>query len=291
MNRTMIKEKTFPYILIAPAFLILLALMVYPVIWNISISVHDVSLVSINKEWEFVGLKNYVNLLKNPYFFESLGITVKFVAGSVIFQLIVGLLVALMLNKKVKGTGLFRIFYIVAWLLSDVIVGFTWQWLYHSKFGLINHLLSFFNISGVNWLGDPKLAIWSIVITNVWFGTPFTILFLGAALKTIPTDLYEAVKVDGASKLQSFWHVTFAGLLPFISTNLILLTMWTVNLFGLQYVMTGGGPLFSTTTLSLFMYRNAFEFGDISMGSSIGFILLLINAVTAIFYVKLVKSE
>lgn len=284
-------EKYIPYLLIAPAFLVLLLLMVYPIIWNIYISLHDVTLIKLNRAWEPVGLRNYLKIINDPYFWESMGVTAKFVIGSVVGQLVVGLILALLLNKKFKGSGGFRVIYIIPWLLSDVIVGFTWQWSYHEKFGIVNSLLRKLGIPALDWLGNPEIAIWAIVITNIWFGTPFTMLFLGSALNTIGKELYEAARVDGASKWQQFWYITIPALKPFIATTLILLTMWTVNLFGLQYVTTGGGPLFSTTTLSLYMYKNAFEFGNLSIGSSIGFILLVINIIAAYFYVKLVQRE
>jgi len=284
-------EKIIPYLLISPAFLVLLLLMIYPIIWNIYISLHDVTLIKLIRSWEFSGLKNYLDIINDNYFWESLLVTGKFVLGSVLGQLLVGLILAMLLNKKLKGSGAFRVIYLVPWLLSDVIVGFTWQWSYHENYGIINSILGKLGISAINWLGNPEIAIWSIVITNIWFGAPFTMLFLGSALNTIGTSVYEAARVDGANKWQQFWHITIPALKPFIATNLILLTMWTVNLFGLQYVMTGGGPLFSTTTLSLYMYKNAFEFGKLSIGSSIGFILLLINIVAAFLYVKLVRRE
>ncbi|ACL71044.1 binding-protein-dependent transport systems inner membrane component [Halothermothrix orenii H 168] len=284
-------KKYVPYFLIAPAFLVLLLLMVYPIIWNIYLSFHDVTLIKLNRAWEPVALRNYFNVITDMYFWESMWVTGKFVVGSVVGQLVFGLILALLLHKKVKGSGMFRVIYIIPWLLSDVIVGFTWQWSYHEKFGMINTLLGKLGIPAIDWLGNPDIAIWAIVITNIWFGTPFTMLFLGSALNTISRELYEAARVDGATRWQQFWYVTIPALKPFIATNLILLTMWTVNLFGLQYVMTGGGPLFSTTTLSLFMYNNAFEYGKLSIGSSIGFILLIINAIAAYFYVKLVQRE
>lgn len=268
-------KKYVPYFLIAPAFLVLLLLMVYPIIWNIYLSFHDVTLIKLNRAWEPVALRNYFNVITDMYFWESMWVTGKFVVGSVVGQLVFGLILALLLHKKVKGSGMFRVIYIIPWLLSDVIVGFTWQWSYHEKFGMINTLLGKLGIPAIDWLGNPDIAIWAIVITNIWFGTPFTMLFLGSALNTISRELYEAARVDGATRWQQFWYVTIPALKPFIATNLILLTMWTVNLFGLQYVMTGGGPLFSTTTLSLFMYNNAFEYGKLSIGSSIGFYFCL----------------
>jgi ABC-type sugar transport system permease subunit len=135
-------------------------------------------------------------------------------------------------------------------------------------------------------LANPNLAPWSIVISNIWFGTPFSMLFMGSALATINEELYEAATVDGASRWQTFTRITLPILKPFIAINLILITIWTVNLFDLQLTMTGGGPLYSTTTTSLYMYRQAFEMGHLSVGAAVGFMLLAINAVLALLYTR-----
>ena len=124
---------------------------------------------------------------------------------------------------------------------------------------------------------------------NTWYGTPFTLLFLTAGLLSINPSLYEAARIDGASKMRSLFHITLPLLKPFMIINLILITMWSINLFDIQLIMTGGGPLFSSTTASLYMYRQAFEFGLLSKGAAAGIILILINLTVAIIYVKFLR--
>jgi multiple sugar transport system permease protein len=150
-------------------------------------------------------------------------------------------------------------------------------------------MLGVFGISPVQWLSNTDTAIWSLVMTNIWFGTPFTMLTMGAALTTINPELNEAAAVDGASRWQQFRWITWPLLAPFAALNLILITMWTTNLFALPLAMTSGGPVYATTTTSLYMYRHAFEFGSFSIGSSIGVMLFVFNLVAAAVYVYILR--
>lgn len=279
-----------PYLLLLPALLILFFLFIYPIFWNIYLSLHNVSLITLLKEWSFVGLANYVELPKDPYFIKSLLVSLYFVVGSIVGQFEIGLGLALLLHRKIRGIGAFRVIITVPWILSELIVAYTWVWAY-DKYGLFNNILRAIGLAGVNWLGDPHLAIWSIVIANIWFGTPFTMLMLGSALNTMNPELYEAAAVDGATPWRCFRHITFPLLKPFIAIDLILITMWTVNLFALQWAMTKGGPLYSTTTTSLYMYRRAFQFGDLSIGSSIGVLLTIFNIIAAFVYLRTLRVE
>jgi ABC-type sugar transport system permease subunit len=282
--------KLIPYLLLLPALLILFFLFIYPIFWNIYLSFHDVSLITILKEWSFAGLSNYIELFKDPHFIKSLVTSLYFVVGSIVGQFGLGLGLALLLHRKIRGVGAFRVIITVPWILSELIVAYTWVWSY-DKHGLFNSILRAIGLSGIDWLGNPDMAIWSIVIANIWFGTPFTMLMLGAALKTIDPGLYEAATVDGATPLRCFRHITFSLLKPFIAINLILTTMWTVNLFALQWAMTKGGPLYSTTTTSLYMYRQAFQFGELSIGSAVGVLLFLFNIGAAFVYLRTLRVE
>lgn len=284
------EEPLTPYFLLAPAFLILFAILVFPILWNINVALHDVKFTTILKEWEYVGFRNYVDIMRDDYFYESLRVSAIFVGGCVAFQLLIGLLLAELLNQRLRGTEMFRAIFLVPWLLSAVIVGFSWRWMYNDLFGLINHLLRTIGLPTVKWVANPSIAPWSIVISNIWFGTPFSMLFMGSALATINEELYEAATVDGASRWQTFTRITLPLLKPFIAVNLVLITIWTVNLFDLQMTMTGGGPLYSTTTTSLYMYRQAFEMGHLSLGASVGFMLLIINAVLALLYARSMRA-
>lgn len=278
-----------PYLFLAPSFTILLVFLIYPLFWNIYIALHDVSLTTLLKDWEYIGLENFVTLFNDPNFYTSLKVTLMFVGGSVVLQFGVGMLVAIVLNQHIRGSGVYRAFLIIPWTISAVIAAFSFKFILDDNFGILNYILNQMGIASVGWLSDPDMVVWSLVIANMWYGTPFTLLFLTAGLLSINPTLYEAARIDGASKIRSLFHITLPLLKPFMIINLILITMWSVNLFDIQLIMTGGGPLFSSTTASLYMYRQAFEFGLLSKGAAAGIILILINLTVAIVYVKFLR--
>ena len=282
-------SKLQPYLFLAPSFAILLVFLIFPLSWNIYISLHDVSLTTLLKEWEYVGLENFVTLFDDPNFYTSLKVTLMFVGGSVALQFGVGLLMALVLNQQIRGSGVYRAILIIPWTISAVIAAFSFKFILDDNFGILNYILNQLGMESVGWLSDPNIVIWSLVIANTWYGTPFTLLFLTAGLLSINPSLYEAARIDGASKMRSLFHITLPLLKPFMIINLILITMWSVNLFDIQLIMTGGGPLFSSTTTSLYMYRQAFEFGLLSKGAAAGIILILINLAVAVIYVKFLR--
>jgi ABC-type sugar transport system permease subunit len=282
-------SKLQPYLFLAPSFAIILVFLIFPLSWNIYIALHDVSLITLLKEWEYVGLENFVTLFDDPNFYTSLKVTLMFVGGSVALQFGVGILMALVLNQQIRGSGVYRAILIIPWTISAVIAAFSFKFILDDNFGILNYILNQLGMESVGWLSDPNIVIWSLVIANTWYGTPFTLLFLTAGLLSINPSLYEAARIDGASKMRSLFHITLPLLKPFMIINLILITMWSVNLFDIQLIMTGGGPLFSSTTTSLYMYRQAFEFGLLSKGAAAGIILILINLTVAVIYVKFLR--
>ena len=283
----LILKKFEPYLFLLPAIIILFLFLFFPLIWNIYISLHDVSILTIIKEWEFVGFENFNSIFEDPNFFNSLKVTIVFVFGTVLLQFGIGLLIAILLNQQIRASGLFRTLFIIPWTVSTVITGFSFKFLFDDNFGIINYGIEKLGLDSVQWFSDTALAIWIIIIANTWYGTPFTILFLTAGLLSINPTLYEAAIIDGATKFRRFVYITLPLLKPFILTNLILVTVWTINFFDLQLIMTNGGPLFSTTTMSLYMYKQAFEFGYFSEGAAVGILLIIMNIAIAFVYLRL----
>lgn len=278
-----------PYLFLTPAFAILLIFLIFPLFWNLYISFHDVSFITILKDWKYSGWTNFVDLFNDPNFYTSLKITLLFVAGSVGLQFTMGLLMSVLLNQKVKASGILLAIFIIPWTISAVIAAFSFKFIFDYNFGILNYLFHLMGLQPVGWLSDPNIVIWSLVIANMWYGAPFTMLFLTAGLLSINPSIYEAAVIDGATKFKSFLYITLPLLKPFIVINLILITMWSVNFFDLQLVMTGGGPLFASTTASLYMYRQAFEFGLLSKGAAAGLILIIINIAVTFVYLKLLR--
>jgi multiple sugar transport system permease protein len=288
------RNSYFIGLLLTPVLLSMLVLFIIPIIWNVWISLHDVTFVTFRGEWNFIGLRNYAALMADEVFpkifHKSVGITLIFTLASVLGQFIIGFGLALLLQRFTRHAQLFRAVIVLPWVLSELVVAYIWLFMYQQH-GPLNNFLGFFGLGAVSWLSSSSLAIWSVSLTNIWFGTPFTLLMMGAALTTINPEIVEAARMDGATPRQILMRVTVPLLKPFIALNLVLITMWTVNVFAMPLAMTQGGPAQSTTTASLLMYRQAFEFGNFSTGSSIGILLFLFNIVGAVVYVRTQRSS
>ena len=280
-----------PYLYLLPAISILCVFLLFPFVWNIYISTHGVSITTILKEWEFVGLDNFIQVLDDPNFHTSIKISVIFVGGSVAFQFLIGLLISSLLNQNIKGKQILIALIMIPWITSGLIAAFSFKFIFDNSFGIINYILEYLGFSSIAWLSDPNIVVWTIVIANVWYGTPFTILFLTAGLLSINPSIYESAKVDGASKIKSYFYLTLPMIKSFIIIDIILITIWSINFFEIPLIMTGGNPLFASTPASLYMYRQAFEFGLLSKGSASGIILLSINIVVAFIYIIALKRR
>ena len=280
-----------PYLYLLPAISILCVFLLFPFVWNIYISTHGVSITTILKEWEFVGLDNFIQVLDDPNFHTSIKISVIFVGGSVAFQFLIGLLIASLLNQNIKGKQILIALIMIPWITSGLIAAFSFKFIFDNSFGIINYILEYLGFTSIAWLSDPNIVVWTIVIANVWYGTPFTILFLTAGLLSINPSIYESAKVDGASKIKSYFYLTLPMIKSFIIIDIILITIWSINFFEIPLIMTGGNPLFASTPASLYMYRQAFEFGLLSKGSASGIILLSINIVVAFIYIIALKRR
>ena len=280
-----------PYLYLLPAISILCVFLLFPFVWNIYISTHGVSITTILKEWEFVWFDNYIQVLNDPNFHTSIKISIIFVGGSVAFQFLIGLLISSLLNQNIRGKQILIALIVIPWITSGLIAAFSFKFIFDNSFGIINYILEYLGFSSIAWLSDPNIVVWSIVIANIWYGTPFTILFLTAGLLSINPAIYESAKVDGASKIKSFFYLTLPMIKSFIIIDIILITIWSINFFEIPLIMTGGNPLFASTPASLYMYRQAFEFGLLSKGSASGIILLSINIVIAFIYIIALKRR
>lgn len=288
------RNNQFAALLLTPVIVTMLVLFIIPIFWNGWVSLHNVTFATFRKHWDFTGLGTYLALIRNDVypkiFYSSVWVTVIFTVASVVGQFVLGLGLAILLQRYTKGAQVFRAIIVLPWILSELVVAYIWLFMLQLH-GPLNNFLGVFGISPVHWLSSTSLAVWSLSLTNVWFGTPFTVLMMGAALTTINPETIEAARMDGAHALQILFRITLPLLKPFIALNLVLITMWTVNIFALPLAMTQGGPANATTTASLFMYRQAFEFGNFSIGSSTGILLFLFNVIGAMVYVRAQRSS
>lgn len=258
---------------ISPWIIGFLILTLYPFIASFAYSFTDYSMV---KEPNYIGLKNYVDMFTNdPDFFQSLKVTFMYVLMSVPAKLIFALFIAMILNNQMRGINVYRtLYYIPSILGGSVAVAVLWRFLFQRD-GLVNSLLSFINISPQDWLGNPDLALFTITLLPIWeFGSAMVIFLAG--LKQIPTELYEASRVDGASKVRSFFNITLPLLTPIILFNLIMQTINAFQQFTAAFVITQGGPIKSTYLFGLMLYNNAFQFFKMGYASALSWILFII---------------
>src|ERR671916_244883 len=241
-------------------------------------------------------LDTFVNALSDPLLYKVIRITAIFVLASVVLQLVLGLLIAVAVNRararRLPGMVFMRSIILSAWVMPGVVIGIVWQIIFtEASYGLANLLLAPVGLGGVTWLSDPNLALMSIIIANVWRGTAFSMILQYAGLQSIPDELYEAAEVDGASKLQSFWHITLPQLRPILTINIILITISTMNTFDMILPLTGGGPGQATEVLSLHTYNVIFREYSLAGGAVLAVIMLAISLVLTLGYQRLLRSE
>ena len=273
-----------PWLLVAPALLLTAALVLFPAVQTVWMSLHDVVLFRPRFR-PFIGLANYTRALADPVFWSSLGLSFVWVVVSVGLQFALGLATALLLNRRFAWRGAARALMVVPWALPSVIIGLVWTWMLDFNLGLVNavglrlHLLS----EPVAWLSQPGTALAAVILAVVWQGFPFFAVTLLAGLQAIPDELYEAAALDGAGAWHSFFHVTLPGLFAVITTALLLRMIWVANSLDLILVMTGGGPGTATQTLPLHAFLTAWSGGNYGQGSALAVMLtiLLLGVVVA----------
>ena len=277
-------------LLVTPTLILVIGVVLYPLIYSFVMSFGDVEFSNI-KDYDFVGLYQYIRTFTDPEFINSLKVSVIFVFSTVIIKLILGTLIAVLLKENFIGRSLARALIIIPWATPFIVVGLMWKLMLHSKVGIINFIL--FKLGIINtyipFLSERTFAMPSVILADVWQGTPFFVIIILAGLQTIPEDLYEASRIDGAGGIKSFFYITLPMVkFPmFIST--ILGTIFAINAFDLFFVLTRGGPVNITTNATLFDWNNAFKFYHLSYSSAISYIILLIAMVITIGYVIIMR--
>jgi multiple sugar transport system permease protein len=272
------------YAFILPSLLMLLLILGFPM----AIAVLN-SFTPLWSEVKTFTLENYVKLAGDDLFWNALLVTFRFVGSTVLLHLVVGLAVALALNAQIKANRIFRIIAILPWTVPDVISGLIWRFMYNPTSGIINDLLHKTGVTNayIEWLAHPKLALPSVIFSDVWRGYPFVMIILLAGLQAIPQELYEAARVDGASALQEFRHVTIPLLGRMIIIAVALDTIWQFRRFGLVYNMTLGGPGHVTEILSLYVYKQYFKYFNFEYASAMAVVLAIIMLVISLPYVRM----
>ncbi|GIP57093.1 sugar ABC transporter permease [Paenibacillus woosongensis] len=275
-----------PWTFLLPALLIYLAVIVAPSLYTLQLSFYKWNGISPDKQ--FVGLQNYIYLLTEDTVFQTaLKNNVLWLAGSLTIIIGLGLLFALLLNRKIKGRSLFRGVFYFPYVLSGIIVALMWTWLYHPTRGFFNTVLEAIGLGNLahTWLADPKTALYAVFIAAVWQGVGLPMVLFLAGLQSIPKDCYEAAIIDGARPMQSFRFIT----IPLLSETFVIVFATTMvnamKVYDIIYGMTAGGPAQSTQVLSSWMYYQTFKFNNIGVGSAISWFLVLVAMAVIIPYV------
>ncbi len=285
------KSNTFFYWVLFPIVAFIGVVIIFPMVYSLYISTFDINLLKPYIKPVFVGLGNYWSLLKDARFLNSIKISSIFTLATVSSELVLGLFLALFLNRELKGKGIIRTFILIPFMITPVVVGLIWKFLYNYDLGLINFVFRLFGNQGVLWLAEKSHTLMSLVFVDIWQWTPFVAIMLIAGLQSLPVEPYEAGLVDGCSNLQMFRYITFPLLLPTILVVLLLRMMDSLKLYDLVYVMTGGGPGDASETISFYLYKVGFKNFEIGRAAAGSYFLLIVLIGISMILINLLRGK
>ncbi|MDQ0338584.1 multiple sugar transport system permease protein [Caldalkalibacillus uzonensis] len=282
------------YLFILPAIIYMLLLIGYPLIYNIILSFKDSNLMNLaTADSHFVGWRNYREVINSEVFRISLKNTFIYTVASVFFQFVIGFLLALFFNLKFRLASLLRGIVMVSWLIPMTITALLFKFMMGGETGVVNHIFLSLGIiqQPIEWLTNPKMALWGVIIANIWVGVPFNMILLSTGLSSLPEDVYESASLDGANALQKFFYITIPLLRPVIMVVMVLGFIYTFKVFDLVYVMTGGGPVNSTEVLSTYAYTLSFDHFNFGLGAAVANILFLILLIISLIYLWMIQKD
>ncbi len=283
------REDVLGYLLVAPVVIIVVGFLAYPFFLAIWLSLTD---KVIGGQPNFIGLKNYATIAQNGIYQQAVRNTLIFVAGSIAMKLPIGFLLAILLNEKIRFRKMFRSAVLLPWIVPTVLSAMAWLWMFNPNFSVLNWIITGLGLgSGVRWLTDPTIAMFSVTLVNAWRGIPFYGITLLAGMQAIPTELYEATAIDGASRLQRFRHVTLPLIMPILLITLLLSTLGTFSDFAVVYSLTGGGPMNSTQVLATYSYATALGAGRMGEGAAISLTMFPFLLALLIWEVRYLMSR
>lgn len=275
-----------PALYIGPAFLVLIIILIYPLGYSFWLSFHEWTLRDFINGVPWVGLQNYVALFTSSDFLNSLRITFTFVGSAIAIEFGLGMGLALLLNQSLRGQGIIRSVILLPMMCTNVVVGLTWRLLFNYQFGIINFYISQAGLTPVEWLSVPNLAMLSVVIVDVWNTTSFVALMLLAGLQSLPDEPFEAARIDGASRWQTFIYLT----LPLLRQTILVALLWrlidTFRVFDVVYLLTAGGPARATEMVSIYVYTYGFKSFNLGYASAASYAMILIMIVIAGFLAR-----
>ena len=287
------RQSWLAVLLLLPAAVVVFGVVLYPAGRALVISFYDVD-SPFAGTYPFRGLANYVDILNDERVRAAAGHTLYFTVVSTALELVLGVGLALLLNAPLRARWLFRAIVILPWALPTIVNGAMWRWILNAQYGVLNAVLAQLGLQSEyrSWLGtDPFLALNMVVLADVWKNTSLVAFFLLAGLQTIPRELYEAARVDGAGPIRSFLRITLPLLLPTVAIVLVLRTIEAFKVFDIIYVMTGGGPASGTQTITFFTYQQAFSAQRFSYGAALAYLTVVAILILAVVYLRLLRQS
>lgn len=282
------KDNRDGFIFALPFIIVFVLFMVYPLINGFYVSFFKWDILSAKK---FIGFDNYIRLFKDKLFYSSLLHTLEFVVITTPVLLLLGFAMALFVNSKSPFTMAGENIFFIPYIFSMTVVSTLWAWLFQKQYGLINHVLSIFNIQPIGWLTSQNWAMWSVCIATFWWTAGFNMILMSAGIRQISKEIYESAEIDGATYFQVIHKITFPLLKPTISLCLILQVIASFNVFGQVFVMTGGGPYGSTRVLIQYIYETGFQYFKMGYSAAMSYILFIIIMISSIFLNKLGEKD
>jgi len=277
-----------PYLLVSPYLIFVMVFVLFPVFFCLFLTFHKWNIIAPMK---FIGTDNYFRLFQDRLFWKAIGNTLKFLLLHIPLQLIVSLFLAYLLNQKMRALSFFRASFFMPVIVSGVVVTILWQQLLGFDSGLINRLLTTIGLSKTGWLVNPDVAIYSIAVMATWKNVGLYVILFLVGLQTVPTQYYEAAKMEGATRWQQFYHITLPMINPTIFMVVILSTIGGFNLFIEPYIMTGGGPLNQTLSAVLYIYKQAFQYYNMGYSATLGFFYAIMIMTVVILQKKFIEKE
>lgn len=278
--------------MIAPTFVVLLVLWYLPMIRGLVMAFQHYNMFNLS-DTSFSGLGNFLAIILDPNvsFLGVLFHTFVWVAGSLVFQFLLGFALALLMRNPFPGRGIYSGFVFYTWALSGFAIGLVWSWMFNGEFGVVNDIFMRLGLirKHIPFLSSPRVAMISVIVANIWYGIPFFAIMLLSALQSVPRELYESAEIDGASHARRLFSITIPYVMPVIVSTILLRTIWIMNFPDIIYGMTDGGPVSATTTLSIQMINKVFQDYNYGQGSAVGVIILVILLTFAFFYLRIVS--
>jgi len=283
-------QNLIPYLLLLPLFAFLGVFVLYPAISNFYLSFYDYALLRPNAKM-FIGIKNYTKALTDPRVLNSIKVTLIYGVSAVSLQYCLGLGMALLLNHITKFRRIAQSIVLLPLIVMPTVIGMMWKLILNTDWGVINYLLSTIGVSKVNWLGNGKIALFSIIMVEVWNNTPFVVLVLFAALRALPVEPFESAQIDGANSFQILRHVTLPLLKPATLVVLTFRTIYVLRTLAHIFSLTSGGPGYSTSILALHIYQTGFKQYQIGYASALSVILMVITCGIGLVYFRKLYSN